>query len=649
MNAEARKKILIVGNPNVGKSVIFNDLTGSYATVSNYPGTTVEVSRGKGKIGAEEYDIVDTPGMYSLMPITEEERVSQKIIFAEKADVILQVVDTKNLERMLSFTFQLLEAGLPVILVLNIMDEAEKMGIKIDLARLESELKISVIPAVSVTGQGMDLLRGAIEKYNGDTGKFFLQYDKVIEEKITNMQNLIKSEYHISKRAVAILLLQKDMEISALAKSKEPDFDKMASLADEIADASLHSVNYMLNMKRYRAAADIEEKVLSHDTVEKVGFAETLSRLTMKPLTGIPILLVVLYFGFYKFIGGFGAGVLVDFLENTVFVGYVNPHVTKFVEGIIPWVSIQQLFVGEYGVITLGIRYAVAIILPIVGIFFIVFAVIEDTGYLPRLAMLIDRIFKQIGLSGRAVIPMVLGFGCKTMATMVTRTLPTNRERIMATILLSLAIPCGAQLGVILTLFKDNLAGFLIWSSIIALIFLLVGYVGAKVLPGENPVFFMEVPPLRLPKLSNIIVKTYTRMTWYFLEVLPLFILASILIWIGQITGIFDLLVGLLVHPVRLLDLPDKTAVAFFFGFFRRDYGAAGLYELNTDGFLSGNQLLVASVVMTVFLPCIAQLIMNIKERGWKTGVGISVFVLFFSFATGLALSGILKVTGIHL
>lgn len=648
MNSVRRKKILIAGNPNVGKSVIFNNLTGSYATVSNYPGTTVEVSRGKGMIGTETYDVVDTPGMYSLVPITDEERVSQRIIFSERADVFLHVVDAKNLGRMLPFTFQLLEAGLPVILVLNIMDEAEKMGMQIDIASLEAELKIAVIPTVSVTGRGMDLLRNAIQGYEGKE-PFLLRYDKTVEENIDCMECLIKSDYMISKRAIAVLLLQKDAEISSLVREKEADFEKMKRLADEISEGGRHSVNYILNMKRYQAASEMAEKFLCHATGGKVGFSETLSRLTMNPLTGIPILLLVLYFGFYKFIGGFGAGIIVDFLEKTVFEQHVNPYVTRAVEGIVPWVSIQQLLVGEYGIITLGVRYAVAIILPIVGTFFIVFAIIEDSGYLPRLAMLIDRVFKQIGLSGRAVIPMVLGLGCKTMATMVTRTLSTNRERIMATLLLALAVPCAAQLGVILTLFKDNLPGFLIWAGIIFMIFLLVGYIGARILPGEKPVFFMEVPPLRMPKLSNVLVKTYTRMTWYFVEVLPLFILASVLIWIGQITGIFDLLVGMLVHPVRLLDLPDKTAIAFFFGFFRRDYGAAGLYELNTDGFLNGNQLLVASVVMTVFLPCIAQLIMNIKERGWKTGVGISVFILFFSFATGLTLSALLKITGVHL
>lgn len=643
-----RKKVLIVGNPNVGKSVIFNNLTGTYVTVSNYPGTTVEVSRGKGKIGSEEYDIVDTPGMYSLLPITDEERVSQKIILSEKADVLLHVIDAKNLERMLPFTFQLSEAGLPVILVMNIMDEAEGLGIDIDIGKLEKELNMPVVPTVSVTKKGMNFLRHSIKNYV--YGKpFDLAYGSSMEEKIAAVEGLLENNYPVSKRSVAILLLQNEMEILKTDENSETEITGIKKLIAEADESYKHSVNYILNLKRYRTATMISEKVLKHGGNSKTGFAERLSLITMNPWTGLPILMLVLYFGLYKFVGGFGAGFLVDFLENTLFGKYVNPYVTTFVQSLIPWVSIQNLFIGEYGIITLGIRYAVAIILPIVGTFFIVFAIIEDSGYLPRLAMLIDRVFKKIGLSGRAVIPMVLGLGCDTMATMVTRTLATKREKVMATILLSLAVPCSAQLGVIMSLFDKNFAGLLVWVSIMFFIFLFVGYLGAKVLPGEEPIFFMEVPPLRMPKISNIIVKTYTRMEWYFMEVFPLFILASVLIWIGQITGIFDILVGLFVYPVRLLDLPDKTSVAFFFGFFRRDYGAAGLYDLNGAGLLSGNQLLVAAVTMTLFLPCIAQFIMNVKERGWRTGVGISIFILFFSFIAGFILNCLLKVSGVQL
>lgn len=256
--------------------------------------------------------------------------------------------------------------------------------------------------------------------------------------------------------------------------------------------------------------------------------------------------------------------------------------------------------------------------------------------------MLIDRTFKKIGLSGRAVIPMVLGFGCDTMATMVTRTLPTKRERIISTMLLALAVPCSAQLGVILALLSESFKGMLIWALVIGFMFLLIGYLTSKILPGQKPSFYMELPPLRWPKMSNVFTKTYIRVKWYFKEVLPLFILASVFIWIGQITGLFDLSVNLLEKPVNLIGLPDESAKVFLFGFFRRDYGAAGLYDINQQGLLNIKQLVVACIALTLFLPCVAQFLMTIKERGWKTGFGISFFILFFSFGAAYIVNLIL-------
>jgi len=263
--------------------------------------------------------------------------------------------------------------------------------------------------------------------------------------------------------------------------------------------------------------------------------------------------------------------------------------------------------------------------------------------------MLIDRAFKKLGLSGRAVIPMVLGFGCATMATMVTRILPTKRERIIATMLLSLAVPCSAQMGVILGLLKGNPRAMLIWAGAVGLIFLFVGYLTSKVLPGERPSFYMEIPPLRMPCISNVITKTYARVKWYFIEILPLFMLASVFIWLGMLLHIFDFIIGLLKKPVGLIGLPAEAGKAFLFGFFRRDYGAAGLYDLNKHGFLNGRQLVVSCVALTLFLPCIAQFLMNIRERGWKTGLGISIFVLFFSFTVAYVVNFILTRIGIAL
>lgn len=468
-----------------------------------------------------------------------------------------------------------------------------------------------------------------------------------IEMLLERIEGLLKGDYPISRRSVGLLLFQEDAEIYGLVRKNDPQaIPEIEQLIDEIRTRYANHISYELALERQREVRDIVRKVVRIKK-EKISFRERLSRMTMNPLTGLPILLLVLYWGLYKFVGKFGAGTVVDFLEGSIFEEYLNPFIVKGAEYIIPWPVLQDLFTGEYGMITLGFRYAVALILPIVTFFFIFFSIIEDTGYLPRLAMLIDRIFKKIGLSGRAVIPMVLGFGCATMATMVTRTLATKRERIIATILLALAVPCSAQLGVMLALLSSRPKATFLWAGIIGCVFLFVGFLTSRILPGERPSFYMEIPPLRLPKFSNIISKTYVRVKWYFKEVLPLFLLASFFIWVGKLTGLFDLIIRLLNGPVKLLGLPPEASKAFLFGFFRRDYGAAGLYDLNKDGMLNGVQLVVSCVTLTLFLPCIAQFLMNIKERGWKTGLAISAFVLFFSFSVGYIVNMVLTRSGV--
>jgi ferrous iron transport protein B len=399
-------------------------------------------------------------------------------------------------------------------------------------------------------------------------------------------------------------------------------------------------------MERKRVVTAILDGVLLLPDTRKVTLGERLSTLAVRPLTGVPLLLVVLYFGLYKFVGDFGAGTLVDFLEKQLIEGYFNPFAIKAVKWLIPWEIIQELFVGEYGIITLGIRYAVGIILPIVATFFLFFSLLEDSGYFPRLALLVDRVFKMIGLTGRAVIPMVLGFGCDTMATMVTRTLETVRERILATILLALAIPCSAQLGVILALLSKAPGALLAWGICLMLIFMVVGFLAARLMPGETPMFYMELPPMRLPQLSNIFTKTYTRMQWYFIEILPLFILASVLLWLGKITGFFVKAIDAMEPLMASLGLPRDVAVAFIFGFFRRDYGAAGLYDLQTKGGLDPRQLTVAAVTLTLFIPCVAQFLVMKKERGLKVAILIGIFVSALAFGSGWLLNKILLFTG---
>lgn len=639
------RRVALVGNPNVGKSVLFNALTGSYVTVSNYPGTSVEVSRGSATIADETWQVIDTPGMYAVHTITEEERVAREILLNEKPDVVLHVLDARNLERMLAMTIQLIEAGLPVVLVVNIMDEAERMGLSFDLPLLQQRLGIPVIAAATARKRGIEEIKTAIAGFGTSCG-LPISYSRLLERDIAEVSRLLQGQYVLSRRAMALLLLQGDEEVTGLAGQQEGEqYPALAEKVREIAFERRESFHLDLSMERKEIVNRLVRGVITLPDKRRETWGSRLSTLAVQPLTGLPLLLLILYFGLYKFVGDFGAGTLVDFLEGELFEKLFNPWITNLLTGWIPWWWLQELLVGEYGIITLGLRYAVGIILPIVTTFFIFFSILEDAGYLPRLALLVDRGFKWFGLSGRSVIPMVLGFGCSTMATMVTRTLETVRERVIATLLLALAIPCSAQLGVILALLARTPGGLLVWIVCMTLLFVLVGVLAGKLLPGEAPMFYMELPPMRLPQLSNVLTKTYTRMQWYFLEILPLFVLASVLMWLGKITHGMEKLVNAMTPLMQGIGLPKEAAIAFIFGFFRRDYGAAGLYDLQSKGLLDGRQLTVAAVTLTLFIPCVAQFLMMLKERGWKVSLAIFVFVSLLAFGSGYLLNQLLVAT----
>ncbi|MFQ6097277.1 MAG: nucleoside recognition domain-containing protein [Armatimonadota bacterium] len=496
-----------------------------------------------------------------------------------------------------------------------------------------------------------------------------MSYGEVMEAALRRLESLLSDGYGLSKRAIALLLLQDDREIADLVRENDAEqFDRIAEELRAARERLGRAPAYRIAVRRQEVAEDICAD--AECVVERRGgrLAEKLSELTMNPITGIPILLVVLYVGLYLFVGVFGAGVLVDWLENGVFgavaddgtrTGYISPWTTDLVTSLIPSRTWQGLFVGDYGIITLGLKYAVAIIIPIVGCFFLMFSLLEDTGYLPRLALLIDRVMKRIGLSGRAVIPMALGFGCDTMATIVTRTLETPRERTIATLLLALAIPCSAQLGVFAAVLSSESPWLVFaWALIVALEFLLVGWLSGKLMPGKPPSFYMEVPPLRLPKISNVLAKTFARMHWYFVEVLPLFVLASVLLWLGNLSwdngehSVFKYVVAALAHPARALGFGEQSsgmAEVFLFGFFRRDYSAAHLFDLAGQTHLTHQQLLVGAVTLTLFVPCIAQFIIMLRERGWRIGLLVALFSLAAAFVTGFLLNQFLSLTRLQL
>lgn len=469
-----------------------------------------------------------------------------------------------------------------------------------------------------------------------------VMYPEPIEAAITQLESWLRdrgdrhpfSNYSLSPRSLALLLLQKD---PTLWQQLQQDHEQCreVEIAISVAQNQLKQpLGLAIAQTRQQQARMLEQVTLHQPKSSQKPWAETLHQLAVNPITGFPILVVILYLGVYKFVGEFGAGELVDHIES-FFEGQINPVVNRLVAQIIPWQPIQDLIGNEYGIITLGIRYATAIVLPVVATYFLMFSLLEDSGYLPRLSLMLDRLFKWIGLSGRAVIPMVLGLGCDTMATIVTRTLETKRERIIATFLLSLAVPCAAQWGVILGLLAQKPAALMFWGGFITAIFLVVGYLTAKFLPGASGGFYMEIPPLRLPKIRNILTKTWVRVKWYFWEVLPLFIWASVFIWLGRLTGLFDVIIRAIEPLTLALGMPKETAPIFLYGFFRRDYGAAGLFDLQQENLLTGNQLVIAAIVLTLFLPCIAQFQMIIKERGFKTAIVMVLFIFPFAFLTG--------------
>jgi ferrous iron transport protein B len=646
----ALHKVLLIGNPNVGKSALFGLLTGTYVTVSNYPGTTVEVTYGNAVLNKTKTLVIDTPGVNSLVPMSEDEKVTRDILLSDRADVIVQVADTKNLRRGLLITLQLAEMGVPFILDLNMDDEARSRGIVINQETLSKILGVEVVKTVAIRRSGIDRLLKGIQ--HPRPSGIEVRYDDTIEGGIRDIAVLLP-EANISRRALALMILAGDESLRGWLHANLQDH-VIAEIEKirQVAQAKFNnSLGYLINQRRMKKADEILAQVLSlHEAGKGSTIAFYIGKWSMHPVFGFPILLAVLY-AVYQFVGVLGAGTAVNFLEKTVFGGYLNPWAIKIVDYVLPVPFLQEMIVGDYGLVTMALTYAIAIVLPIVGFFFIAFGLLEDSGYLPRLAVMVNKVFKIMGLNGKAVLPMILGLGCDTMATLTTRILETKKERILVTLLLALGVPCSAQLGVILGLIA-GLSGFatFIWLGTLIGVMLLVGYLAAKIIPGEPSDFVLELPPIRVPQLANILVKTAARVQWYLKEAVPLFILGTFILFIGHKLGALAY-IQKLTDPivVSFLGLPSRAAEAFVIGFLRRDYGAAGLFMLAKEGLLDPIQIVVSLTVMTLFVPCIANFFMMVKERGMKTALYMVAFIFPFAFGVGGVLNWVLRTMNVQL
>jgi ferrous iron transport protein B len=629
-------KIALLGNPNVGKSVIFGCLTGRYTSVSNYPGTTVEVARGTSIVGRRKVTLIDTPGINTLVPMSEDEEVTRNILLEERIDSIIQVADAKNLRRALLISLQLIEMEMPFVLDLNMEDEAASMGVTIDKNELSSIIDTPIVGTVAIQKRGIKELQKSASSER--KSKYRLRYSEDIEAAVAQIENLLP-ESNISPRSIALMLLSRDQTLVEWLHQKLSDetIDQIEKICNDLERYNTESLAYRINRQRLRAVDTLLTTVMKKESPARQGWATWLGQLCMHPIWGLGVLLVVLFL-FYEFVGNFGAQIAVDWLENGLFGNYLNPLSAKLFSKIFFFSPfLQDFFVGPYGMITMALTYALAIIFPIVVTFFIAFSLIEDSGYLPRLAIMLNRIFKSIGLNGKAVVPMVLGLGCDTMATMSARIMDTRKERIILTLLLALGVPCSAQLGIILGMLGTMPFWVtILWFGVVIGIILSVGFLSARILPGHQSDFMMEIPPIRKPTLFNIISKTIARLEWYMKEVVPLFILGTLILFsldkMNLLPAIQKLANPLVVH---FLNLPPEGTEAFLIGFLRRDYGATRFFDMYTNGQLDVIQAAVSLVVMTLFVPCLANALMIIKERGLKIAIAIVAFIYPLAFFVG--------------
>lgn len=590
------RKIVLVGNPNVGKSLFFNAYTGLYVDVSNYPGTTVAVS--SGRMGDDV--VMDTPGIYGVSSFNDEETVARDIVM--EADVIINVVDAVHLERDLFLTQQVIDMGIPVVVALNMVDEAEARGVAVDAGELSRLLDVPVIPTVAIHRRGFDDVREALEAARRGRSDPALQ---------VRLAELLE---HVGTRPQALLVLEGDPYVSERAEKH------VGGQRDVVYQDRRQRVNDIV-------AACVTRPQGGPD------FRARLGRALVRPLVGIPVLAVTLYL-MYEVIGVFVAGRVVGFTEGTVMKGQVEPFLRSLIERFTGDSGLAyRILAGEFGVATMTLTYILGLLLPLVIAFYLLMSTLEDSGYLPRIAALSDRLMTTIGLNGRAIIPIILGFGCITMATMTTRILGSERERRIATALMAFAIPCSAQLGVIIALLAAAGGGViaLAYVGIMVLVFGLIGLAMDRVLPGSSTDLLIDLPPLRLPRPKNVLTKTYHKTKMFLREVSLYFVAGALLLSVLQATGALHGLQRLMTPlTVGWLGLPAQASNAFVMGFVRRDFGAAGLYSLG----LGRTQILVALVTITLFVPCIASVLIIMKERGkgftaavWLGSVGLAFLV----------------------
>ncbi|MCK4338765.1 MAG: ferrous iron transporter B [Candidatus Cloacimonetes bacterium] len=574
------KKILLIGNPNVGKSVIFSRLTGVHVIASNYPGTTVEFTKGYMRIEGEKAEVIDVPGTYTLEPTSKAEEVAVEMvnnaIKEDDPDIIgINIVDATNLERNLNLTLQLIKKGIPLIICLNFWDETKHTGIHIDVEKLEKTLGVPVVPTCGITGEGIkDLV------------------SRLTEARVSVYQYKIEDRWS---------------EIGKIINEVQKLTHRHHTIWERLGDASIH------------------------------------------PLTGIPIAFIVLFLAFQiiRFIGES----LIGYVFEPLFENLWAPLMLKLSallgsSGFIHNILIGKLIEGEIefveslGLLTTGLFVPIAMVLPYIFAFYLVLSFMEDSGYLPRLGVLVDTLMHRIGIHGLAIIPMLLGIGCNVPGALATRVLETRRERFITATLMAIAVPCMAQIAMVIGLVgRYGASAIAIVFCSLFIVWVILGLLMNLILKGESPEIFVEIPPYRFPYFGALLKKLWMRILWFLKEAIPFVLIGVLIVNILYSLHIIEF-IGRIAAPVitGILGLPKDAIGALIIGFLRKDVAVGMLVPLG----LTKAQMVTASVVLTMYFPCIATFAVLIKELGIKDMIKSALIMIVATLIVGGILNLIL-------
>ena len=620
--------IALAGNANVGKSVIFNYLTGLHQHIGNWPGKTVEKAEGTLHFKGRTIDVLDLPGIYSLSAFSIEERISREYIATEKPDVVINIVDASALERNLFFTLQLLELGTPMIMALNQVDVAEAKGITTHVPELQKSLGIPVIPTIATRIKGLGKLLGkAVKVAKGKKLPKLIRYGREIEEKIRKVTKLVKKiSIQYPPRWVAIKLLEGDEEIRKVVSRVDP---KIVSSAERHARdlERIHGepCSIIITSERYNIANKIARK--SQRIVPHPGpsLTERLDAITTHPIVGYPILIgVMLLVLFTVFsVGGHLSGFFEDAMEpiRGAFGGGVGELIGEGLLG--------------------GLIAGIAIVLPFILPFYLILTLLEDSGYLPRAAFMTDNLMHRMGIHGKAFIPFILGYGCNVPACLGCRVMETERERTIAAFVVTL-VPCAAVTVVVLGLVGSFVGihwALALYLLNLVMIFIL-GRVAFKVLPGEPMGLIMEMPPYRKPHARSVLKETWMKVKDFVYMAFPLIIIGSVVLTGLKVGGLLES-IGDVMSPVTAgwLGLPVITGVLLIFGVLRKELTLVMLATLmgtaNFGTVLTPTQMIVFAIVVMYYIPCIATIAALVKELGWRKAAYITVFEIAFALLLG--------------